>query len=115
MAQLVKDRRAYHVFEELNTYTAVVYLKKVNHPAAGAPRRGIRRRDMATTDDSHARRTSVRTSRRRTFGFPRSRTTSRSIAKSVGTLHPTLGWFAALGIAIFCLLIGVGDVDVPDP
>jgi molybdopterin-containing oxidoreductase family iron-sulfur binding subunit len=25
------------VFEELNTYTAVVYLKKVNHPAAGAP------------------------------------------------------------------------------
>ena len=31
-----KDRRAYHVFEELNTFTAVVYLKKVNHPAAGA-------------------------------------------------------------------------------
>ncbi|MEP6992097.1 MAG: molybdopterin-dependent oxidoreductase, partial [bacterium] len=25
----VDDRRAYHVFEELNTYTAVVYLKKV--------------------------------------------------------------------------------------
>ena len=25
------DERAYHVFEELNTYTAVVYLKKVNH------------------------------------------------------------------------------------
>jgi len=24
------------VFEELNTYTAVVYLKKVNHPAGGA-------------------------------------------------------------------------------
>jgi hypothetical protein len=24
------------VFEELNTYTAVVYLKKVNHPADGA-------------------------------------------------------------------------------
>ena len=33
----VDDRRAYHVFEELNTYTAVVYLKKVNHPAPGAP------------------------------------------------------------------------------
>ena len=31
----VNDERAYHVFEELNTYTAVVYLKKVNHPAAG--------------------------------------------------------------------------------
>lgn len=27
------DRRAYHVFEELNTYTAIVYLKKVTHPA----------------------------------------------------------------------------------
>jgi len=27
------------VFEELNTFTAVVYLKKVNHPAgAAAPR-----------------------------------------------------------------------------
>ena len=34
----LQDERAYHVFEELNTYTAVVYLKKVNHPggAAGA-------------------------------------------------------------------------------
>jgi molybdopterin-containing oxidoreductase family iron-sulfur binding subunit len=37
VAQQVNDRRAYHVFEELNTYTAVVYLKKVNHPAAAAP------------------------------------------------------------------------------
>ncbi len=35
--QLVHDRRAYHVFQELNTYTAVVYLKKVNHPAVAAP------------------------------------------------------------------------------
>ena len=41
---LASDRRAYHVFEELNTFTAVVYLKKVlherpgvdNHPTAGA-------------------------------------------------------------------------------
>ena len=32
VARLAEDRRAYHVFEELNTYTAVVYLKKVNHP-----------------------------------------------------------------------------------
>ena len=32
-----RDRRAYHVFEELNTYTAVVYLKKLLHPAPGAP------------------------------------------------------------------------------
>lgn len=31
VAKLAKDKRAYHVFEELNTYTAVVYLKKVNH------------------------------------------------------------------------------------
>ncbi|HUQ18873.1 MAG TPA: molybdopterin-dependent oxidoreductase [Gemmatimonadaceae bacterium] len=35
VAKMVKDRRAYHVFEELNTYTAVVYLKKVLHPAGG--------------------------------------------------------------------------------
>ncbi|HUO52896.1 MAG TPA: 4Fe-4S dicluster domain-containing protein, partial [Gemmatimonadaceae bacterium] len=37
VAKLAQDRRAYHVFEELNTFTAVVYLKKVNHPAPGAP------------------------------------------------------------------------------
>lgn len=37
VAQLAVDRRAYHVFEELNTFTAVVYLKKVNHPAPAAP------------------------------------------------------------------------------
>ena len=35
--RLIEDRRAYHVFEELNTFTAVVYLKKVNHPAPGTP------------------------------------------------------------------------------
>ncbi len=35
VAKVIKDRRAYHVFEELNTFTAVVYLKKVNHPSAG--------------------------------------------------------------------------------
>jgi len=27
------------VFEELNTYTAVVYLKKVNHPGPASPAR----------------------------------------------------------------------------
>ncbi len=37
VAKLAQDRRAYHVFEELNTYTAVVYLKKLLHPAPGAP------------------------------------------------------------------------------
>ncbi|HJR63916.1 MAG TPA: molybdopterin-dependent oxidoreductase [Gemmatimonadaceae bacterium] len=37
VARLAHDARAYHVFEELNTYTAVVYLKKVNHPAPGTP------------------------------------------------------------------------------
>jgi anaerobic selenocysteine-containing dehydrogenase/Fe-S-cluster-containing dehydrogenase component len=31
VAQLAQDRRAYHVFEELNTFSAVVYLKKVTH------------------------------------------------------------------------------------
>jgi molybdopterin-containing oxidoreductase family iron-sulfur binding subunit len=34
IAKLVDDERAYHVFEELNTFTAVVYLKKINHPGA---------------------------------------------------------------------------------
>ncbi|HEU4748661.1 MAG TPA: molybdopterin-dependent oxidoreductase [Gemmatimonadaceae bacterium] len=37
VAQAAKDARAYHVFEELNTYTAVVYLKKISHPGPGAP------------------------------------------------------------------------------
>jgi anaerobic selenocysteine-containing dehydrogenase/Fe-S-cluster-containing dehydrogenase component len=36
VAKNIKDRRAYHVFEELNTFTAVVYLKKVLHPTPGA-------------------------------------------------------------------------------
>jgi molybdopterin-containing oxidoreductase family iron-sulfur binding subunit len=35
VAKMIEDRRAYHVFEELNTYTAVVYLKKVLHPTGG--------------------------------------------------------------------------------
>ena len=37
VARLAMEPRGYHVFEELNTYTAVVYLKKVNHPGAGQP------------------------------------------------------------------------------
>ncbi|HEX6533280.1 MAG TPA: 4Fe-4S dicluster domain-containing protein [Gemmatimonadaceae bacterium] len=38
VAKLAQDRRAYHVFhEELNTFPAVVYLQKVNHPAPAAP------------------------------------------------------------------------------
>mgnify|MGYP002401297896 CR=1 FL=1 len=37
VAKLAQDARAYHVFEELNTYTAVVYLKKVTHASSGAP------------------------------------------------------------------------------
>jgi molybdopterin-containing oxidoreductase family iron-sulfur binding subunit len=36
------DERAYHVFEELNTYTAVVYLKKVNHPSTQGADAGAR-------------------------------------------------------------------------
>ncbi|MEK7401622.1 MAG: 4Fe-4S dicluster domain-containing protein [Gemmatimonadota bacterium] len=36
VTKYVANERAYHVFEELNTYTAVVYLKKINHAAAGA-------------------------------------------------------------------------------
>jgi molybdopterin-containing oxidoreductase family iron-sulfur binding subunit len=37
VAKHVNDPRAYHVFEELNTFTAVVYMQKVNHPAPAAP------------------------------------------------------------------------------
>ncbi len=33
VTRLIQDQRAYHVFEELNTFTAVVYLKKVTHAA----------------------------------------------------------------------------------
>ncbi|MDQ6612272.1 MAG: 4Fe-4S dicluster domain-containing protein, partial [Gemmatimonadota bacterium] len=40
VSKMAYDRRAYHVFEELNTFTAVVYLKKVSHPAPAAPARG---------------------------------------------------------------------------
>jgi molybdopterin-containing oxidoreductase family iron-sulfur binding subunit len=36
VAKMARDRRAYHVFEELNTFTGVVYLKKVLHPARGS-------------------------------------------------------------------------------
>lgn len=36
VAKQVGDRRGYHVFAELNTYTAVVYLRKVNHTAEQA-------------------------------------------------------------------------------
>ena len=39
VSKMAYDRRAYHVFEELNTFTAVVYLKKVNHPAPAASAR----------------------------------------------------------------------------
>ena len=35
VTKLIENDRRYHVFEELNTYTAVVYLRKVNHPAGG--------------------------------------------------------------------------------
>ncbi|HEY2897906.1 MAG TPA: molybdopterin-dependent oxidoreductase [Gemmatimonadaceae bacterium] len=37
VTKMIADRRGYHVFEELNTFTAVVYLKKINHSAAPAP------------------------------------------------------------------------------
>jgi molybdopterin-containing oxidoreductase family iron-sulfur binding subunit len=37
ITRLVNDERAYHVFEVLNTYTAVVYLKKVTHLGPGQP------------------------------------------------------------------------------
>jgi len=33
VTKTIEDNRAYHVFRELNTFTAVVYLKKVTYPA----------------------------------------------------------------------------------
>jgi anaerobic selenocysteine-containing dehydrogenase/Fe-S-cluster-containing dehydrogenase component len=33
VSKSIEDARAYHVFNELNTFTAVVYLKKVTYPA----------------------------------------------------------------------------------
>jgi molybdopterin-containing oxidoreductase family iron-sulfur binding subunit len=37
VARQVHGDRGYHVFPELNTFTAVVYLQKVNHPGEGQP------------------------------------------------------------------------------
>ncbi|HEX6964476.1 MAG TPA: molybdopterin-dependent oxidoreductase [Gemmatimonadaceae bacterium] len=37
VAKHVDDPRGYHVFPELNTFTAVVYMQKVTHPAPDAP------------------------------------------------------------------------------
>ena len=37
VSKQVESQRAYHVFEELNTFTAVVYLKKVTHPGPATP------------------------------------------------------------------------------
>ncbi len=49
VAQLAKDKRAYHVFEELNTYTAVVYLKKVLHNEPGTSHNPVASGDSAAT------------------------------------------------------------------
>ncbi len=85
VARLVEDRRAYHVFEELNTYTAVVYLKKVNHPAgAEAPADGDRRRTAPP------QRRLARTSRSRAV-----RDYEQVDREIAGTLSPTGGWFVA--------------------
>ena len=60
---------------------------------------------MATTADSfELQRPNIATAGR--AASRRSRITSRSIARSPGRSDPTLGWFAALGVAILCLLIG---------
>jgi molybdopterin-containing oxidoreductase family iron-sulfur binding subunit len=41
VSKTAQDKRGYHVFEELNTYTAVVYLQKVLHTEPGAPTRVV--------------------------------------------------------------------------
>jgi Fe-S-cluster-containing dehydrogenase component len=49
--RLVNDERAYHVFEELNTYTAVVYLRKVLHrEPSHSPQRRLAPGAAADTD-----------------------------------------------------------------
>ena len=58
---------------------------------------------------------SARTSRRRANRLPAVRDYEQVDREIIGTLRPTLGWFAALGIAILCLLIGVARLDLPDP
>ncbi len=108
VAQQVEDRRAYHVFEELNTFTAVVYLKKVNHPAGDAGR-GVGGATMATVTSSPTRpaggpRPNIPSAGNR---FPAIRDYEQVDRDIIGTLRPTLGWFAALGVAILCLLIGI--------
>ena len=47
--------------------------------------------------------------------FPAVRDYEQVDREIAGTLRPTLGWFAALGIAILCLLIGASTLDLPDP
>ena len=108
VTQLARDRRAYHVFEELNTFTAVVYLKKVNHPAAAAAAAAPRRISNAHGNHSGsgiaaAERPNVPSAAMR---FPASSDYEQVDREIAGTLRPTLGWFAALGIAILCMLIG---------
>ncbi len=43
MNKLIEDKRAYTVFEEINTYPAVVYLKKVDPSLAGNGVQQLRR------------------------------------------------------------------------
>ncbi len=47
--------------------------------------------------------------------FPAIRDYEQVDREIAGTLRPTLGWFALLGVAILCMLTRRIDVDVPDP
>ncbi len=53
VAKMVENSRGYHVFEELNTFTAVVYLKKVNHPAAGSAAAAVPAAAAAPAQGAH--------------------------------------------------------------
>jgi anaerobic selenocysteine-containing dehydrogenase/Fe-S-cluster-containing dehydrogenase component len=54
--RLIHDERAYHVFDELNTYTAVVYLRKVIHrEPSHSPQQRLLQGDTSGRADGAAR------------------------------------------------------------
>ena len=87
-------------------------------PSRPAPprRRRIGRRGMATICELPTARADQRPNIPSAgVRFPAVRDYEQVDREIAGTLRPTLGWFAALGIAILCLLIGAVDVDLSDP
>src|SRR4029079_296892 len=78
----------------------------IQRAAPSRRRSPTRRRDMATTASPYpgGQRTNNATA---AVLFPAIRDYEQVDREIAGTLRPTLGWFAALGTAILCLLIGI--------